>query len=347
MTLLRRVPSRYFLAPINTGFAVRGAPTDRLVAFHRNRSGHGIGISYVGNVAVGTQYATNERTLVFSEERVEWERLVRTIHAAGSWAGVQVACRASTEAASRQWRSADLAELRWAFERIATDELDAIVGLFGSSARFASDAGFDVIQLHAAHGYLLSQALNPWLNIRRDEYGARPMLLLERVIEAVREAAPHCALDVRMSLSDGVATEEEEWGIREQQIASVVEMGVDMVSLSSGMYEISRHLIYPSRAQGLAAYLPYGLYLAGRHVRMAWNVAGNVWQLPEAPEVLPENLSFSIGRPLIADPLFIEKELRGERSSIRACDFNGACHYYTRGEPHLVCPVSEDLRPGW
>src|SRR5262249_32149212 len=157
-----------------------------------------------------------------------------------------------------------------------------------------SNLGFEVIQIHAAHGYLISQSLNPWLNRRRDEYGARPTLLLERVLEAVRASAPTCVLDVRISLIDGVASDAGEATTREEQLHRVVQMGVDMISLSSGMYEVSRHLIYPTRTQGWGTYLPSALRFASDYPQMAWNVAGNIWQLPDK-ESLPDNLSLSIG----------------------------------------------------
>lgn len=73
------VPSKIFLAPINTGFGKFGNPTPDLIRFHSARSGKGIGISYVGNVAIDSDSVTNDNTLFFAKSFGEWRKLVEEI----------------------------------------------------------------------------------------------------------------------------------------------------------------------------------------------------------------------------------------------------------------------------
>ncbi|KRC52282.1 oxidoreductase [Leifsonia sp. Root227] len=115
--------------------------------------------------------------------------------------------------------------------------IDAIVDDFRSAARRAVDAGFQVLELHAAHGYLLHQFLSPIANQRTDEYGGslenRARLLL-RIVEAVRaEVGDDVPLFVRFSGSDWTPG-----GWDEQQTATVAgwaqDAGADFFDISSG-----------------------------------------------------------------------------------------------------------------
>ncbi|NUU05984.1 NADH:flavin oxidoreductase/NADH oxidase [Leifsonia sp. C5G2] len=114
--------------------------------------------------------------------------------------------------------------------------IDRIVEDFGAAARRSLEAGFRVLELHAAHGYLLHQFLSPIANRRTDEYGGslenRARLLL-RIVAAVREEAPDAPLFVRFSASDWT-----EGGWDEDQTATVAvwaeEAGADFFDISSG-----------------------------------------------------------------------------------------------------------------
>ena len=87
-------------------------------------------------------------------------------------------------------------------------DLDNVKKSFVNAVRRAHGAGFEIIELHSAHGYLLHQFLSPLSNQRDDEWGVGEgglrTLLLQRVVEAVRAAAPDAALMVRLSASDWV-----------------------------------------------------------------------------------------------------------------------------------------------
>lgn len=120
---------------------------------------------------------------------------------------------------------------------LAADEVAALPALFAAAARRAVGAGFDAVEIHAAHGYLLHQFLSPLSNHRDDEWGADAgglrTLLLQRVIEAVRAAVPDTALMVRLSASDWV-----DGGIDAaltiEHVRVALAAGADWFDLSSG-----------------------------------------------------------------------------------------------------------------
>ncbi len=90
------IPSRFFLAPINTGFAQNGYPTKSFVEFYKKRSGHKIGITYIGNVSIGEEWISNPNTPYLAAETQDvWKELSNCIKCNGSIPGIQLACRAS------------------------------------------------------------------------------------------------------------------------------------------------------------------------------------------------------------------------------------------------------------
>src|SRR5690606_13970615 len=148
--------------------------------------------------------------------------------------------RGSVAAEDGGWQT--VAPSAVAFEGFATpaaldiEGIDRVVADFAAAAQRAIGAGFEVLEVHAAHGYLLHQFLSPLSNHRDDEYGGslenRARLLL-RVVEAVRDAAPGAPVLVRFS-----ATDWAEGGWHADDTATVAqwaaERGADFFDISSG-----------------------------------------------------------------------------------------------------------------
>jgi 2,4-dienoyl-CoA reductase-like NADH-dependent reductase (Old Yellow Enzyme family) len=120
---------------------------------------------------------------------------------------------------------------------LSTDDIRAVIGAFRDAARRAEQAGFEVVEIHMAHGYLIHEFLSPLTNFRKDEYGGsleRRMRLPLEVARAVREAFPvERPVFARISTTDWV---EGGWDV-EQSVAfacALREAGVDLVDCSSG-----------------------------------------------------------------------------------------------------------------
>ena len=123
---------------------------------------------------------------------------------------------------------------------LTTDEIADLVGRWAIAAKACKDAGFTGVQVHAAHGYLISQFLSPRVNLRSDEYGGslenRARFLLE-VVKAVREAVgPEFPISVKLNSADF-----QKGGFAFEDSLAVVkwlkEATVDLVEISGGTYE--------------------------------------------------------------------------------------------------------------
>ena len=120
---------------------------------------------------------------------------------------------------------------------MSQEDIEAVVAQFTDAARRSLNAGFDVIEIHMAHGYLLHEFLSPLSNQRKDEYGgsleARARVPL-RVAEAVRRVWPdHLPVFVRISATDWV---EGGWDLTESMKFSgwLQKIGIDLIDCSSG-----------------------------------------------------------------------------------------------------------------
>ncbi|MFA6545621.1 MAG: NADH:flavin oxidoreductase/NADH oxidase [Limisphaerales bacterium] len=120
---------------------------------------------------------------------------------------------------------------------LSTQQITRIVDSFSDAAQRALDAGFRVVEIHSAHGYLLHEFLSPLSNHRNDEYGGsfgNRTRLIRQVVQAVRSVWPdHLPLFVRISATDWV---EEGWDVEQSvELARTIKpMGVDLVDCSSG-----------------------------------------------------------------------------------------------------------------
>jgi len=224
------------------------------------RGGFGLVISEATAVTAAGRISPQDTGIWTDEQRDAWRPIVDFIHSQGAAAGIQLAHAGRKGSTFRPWStvrgSVPLDEGGWptvapsaiAFDGYASpdalslDGIARVVADFTAAARRSVDAGFDVLELHAAHGYLLHQFLSPLSNLRGDQYGGslenRARLLLE-VIAAVRaEVGSAVPLFVRFSATDWVAGTGSDTGWTPEQTAIVAEWardaGADFFDISSG-----------------------------------------------------------------------------------------------------------------
>lgn len=347
MSLLKSsgIASRFFLAPINTGYAQNGIPTSHLIDFHRERAGIDIGVAYVGNVAVDKSFQTNKGTAVMSDDYADvWQNLAKTIEHQGSVPAIQLACRYSPVQSSPSWVCKDSNQLIEStanfIKELPSADIMEVCEQFIRAAEHAANAGFKIIQVHAAHGYLLALLLNRLLNKRDDDF-SDGCFALRLIADGIIHRVSDCILDVRVSIFDGLEDRAAEINYRSSQIAQLTSTGYRIVSLSAGMYDVDRRLIYPGEAEGIRPYLMAAIKFANDYPETIWNVAGRLGSLRDLVQKDPQNLTFSVGRPLIADPKFVEKSLSERENEITHCALTGKCHYFSRGKPHIECGVNK------
>ncbi|MBO0980550.1 NADH:flavin oxidoreductase/NADH oxidase [Microbacterium sp. SD291] len=255
------------------------------------------------------------------EQRDAWAPIVRAIHDRGSVAGIQLAH--AGRKASTWWPWAEgrgsvsendggwttVAPTVVAFDGFASpaaldaDGIDAVVGAFAASTRRALDAGFDVIEIHGAHGYLLHQFLSPLSNLRDDEYGGslenRARLLL-RVVDAVRaEAGDDVPVFVRIS-----ATDHADGGFTPDEATIVggwaAEHGADLIDVSSGGLVAHQQIsVFPGYQVSLADTVRQG-------GRIPVSAVGLITASAQAEQVLADGAADAIfaGREWLRDPHF-------------------------------------------
>ena len=298
-----------FFAPINTGFTDGGGPDRRLFDFHLARSGPDIGINYVGNVAIAPKYRTNPQTAVIDCNVKRWSRLAKGILDCGSAPGVQLGCRVDEIPSARKWFNKDTenftAQMREHISSLSHSDLSCILERFYSSCCRAADSGFRVIQIHAAHGYFLSALMSDVVNIRTDKFNPFDLYFHLYLIEKIKSNRPEAILDIRVSLNDGFFDGQDQ-NVRDKQIETIANSKVDMISLTSGMYNSNRFLIYPTPKAGHAVYFPDACQWAKKHPGKMWGVAGNIWDLNRIWPQRPANLYIGAGRKLLANPRFFE-----------------------------------------
>lgn len=213
------LPNRFVKAGTYEGMNVANAPSRALVKHHADLAAHGVGMTTLGYTAVhpdGRTFA--EESWIDANNLSAFRALTDAVHAAGGKASLQLGhCGTMTRTPNRTVRkpggpSKTLnlygAMVGALFTRVMTQQdIRDIVRDFVDSARHAADAGFDAVELHMGHGYLLSQFLSPLANRRQDDYGGTPekrARLAREVTEAVVDAVgDRIAVLAKLNLRDG------------------------------------------------------------------------------------------------------------------------------------------------
>jgi 2,4-dienoyl-CoA reductase-like NADH-dependent reductase (Old Yellow Enzyme family) len=227
-------------------------PDERLISLYRCWGAGGGGLLITGNVMVHAEALTGPGGIVL-DDRAPLDPFARWAEAgkaggAAMWMqishpGRQVQARMPGVVWAPSPVALELGKHSKRFGRpvaMTTGQIEATVERFATAASLAERAGFDGVEVHAAHGYLLSQFLSPLVNQRTDEWGGslenRARLLLD-VVRAIREVvSPSFAVAVKLNSADfqrgGFGAEEAAW-----VIAMLEPLGVDLVELSGGSYE--------------------------------------------------------------------------------------------------------------
>ena len=193
---------------------------------------------------------------------------------------------------------------------LTLDEVKELIACFGEAARRAQEAGFDAVEIHGAHGYLIDQFLNPYTNKREDEYGGslenRARFGVE-VIQAVRaQVGPDFPILFRLSAQENVPGGIElEEGIAAARLYE--QAGVDALDISQGCYDALPYTVPPY-------FLPQKVNAANaarikQQTGVPIIVAGRINHPELAEEILQAGMAdfISLGRPQLADPDFVKK----------------------------------------
>jgi len=209
-----KLSNRFIKAATFEGLAPENVVSDELITFHRRIAEGGVGMTTIAYCAVAPdgQGAPNE-IVVGPAAAQGLRRFTDAIHETGTAASIQLGHAGPVGAGAGQKGlspSRVFAPQALRFTRAAgEDDLQRAIQNFASAAKIAADSGFDALELHFGHGYLISSFLSPKLNRRKDRWGGtleNRARLAREVAQAVRLAVgDDIALIAKFNMADGVA----------------------------------------------------------------------------------------------------------------------------------------------
>jgi 2,4-dienoyl-CoA reductase-like NADH-dependent reductase (Old Yellow Enzyme family) len=251
------VRNRVWVSPMCQYSSIDGLPNQwhlvHLGSFARG--GAGLVVTEAAAVLPEGRISPQDAGIWNTDQQAAWAGIVDFLHGQGARAGIQLAHAGRKASTLAPWDGhgpvanvdggwqpvapspVPFPGLRQDVRELTTSEVADVVSAFAGAAERSLVAGFDVLEIHAAHGYLLHEFLSPLSNHRTDEYGGcfedRARFLLE-VVDAVRSAVPdRTPLLVRISATDWT---EGGWTVEDsvRLSALLAEHGVDLVDVSSG-----------------------------------------------------------------------------------------------------------------
>ncbi|WP_029923161.1 NADH:flavin oxidoreductase [Nevskia soli] len=242
--------NRFIKSGANEGMAKGGTPSKMLVEHHRAIAAGGAAMTTVAYCAVSADGRTFVDQVQLEPGSVRHLRvLTDAVHGEGAAACAQITHGGAftflpelstryPRSASGGFNAAGVISGRLFRTGMKPDDLERTANEFVAAARLAREAGFDAVELHMGHGYLLSQFLSPAYNKRRDQYGGStenrarfPAMVLRRVLDAVgKDLAVTCKVCVTEGFKGGATAEDA------AIVAQVLEReGAHLLVLSGGM----------------------------------------------------------------------------------------------------------------
>lgn len=321
---IRRITlkNRVMMSPMCQYSAQDGVANDWHFAHYGARAAGGVGLILVEATAVEPRGRITAHDLgIWNDAQIDpLSRIVKFIESQGAVPGIQIAHAGRKASVARPWDGgAPVTEANGGWKPIApsplvfdkghtvpeeltTEKIKAITVLFVKAAQRARQAGFKVIELHAAHGYLLHEFLSPVSNKRQDNYGGslenRMRLVLETAA-ALRETWPkELPVFTRISASDWL--EPEGWTL-EQSVAlskRLKDIGIDLIDCSSAGMTPDAKVITGAGYQTAFA------QVIRKEAGIMTGAVGMITSAPQAEHVLKTGQAdlAVIGRALLKDP---------------------------------------------
>ncbi|MCE8008017.1 bifunctional salicylyl-CoA 5-hydroxylase/oxidoreductase [Aestuariivita sp.] len=314
--------NRIVVSPMAQYKAVDGAPTDWHLIHYGERAKGGAGLVYTEMTCVSPQGRITPGCpgLYAPQHEVAWRRLTDFVHAETQ---AKICCqighsgrKGSTQLGWEEmdaplkegnWEVISASPIAWSDANLVPREMtradmDVVTEQFVQAARMAERAGFDMIELHAAHGYLISSFISPKSNIRTDAYGGslenRMRYPLE-VFTAMRAAWPaHKPMSVRISATDWVGDE----GVTPEDAVEIArafsEAGADIVDVSAGQTSTEAQPVYGRMFQ-----TPFSDRIRNE-AGIATMAVGNIYEADHVNSILLAGRAdlVCLARPHLSDP---------------------------------------------
>ncbi len=323
--------NRIMMAPMETGLAEEGGFVgDRLIRYFAERVKNEVAISITGSIACSPEGRGLPRQLGCYDDAFlpGLSRLTEVVHSGGSKIGGQI-YHAGRQATRMITGFQPLAPspipcpvMNDIPKEMTLADMEEVSGKFAQGAARLARAGFDLVEVHMAHGYLLFGFLSPFSNKRTDRYGGSlenrmrfPLDVLRRIRE---EVGDRIAVTVRLSVDEFV-----EGGFTfddaKEVCKALATCGVHAISISAGSYASVPAIIQPmTYPRGFL--VPYAEQIR-KLVAVPVVVAGRINTPRLIEEIIRDGKAdmVAIGRALICDPEFVVKMMQGRDGEIRPC----------------------------
>jgi 2,4-dienoyl-CoA reductase-like NADH-dependent reductase (Old Yellow Enzyme family) len=351
------IPNRIVMPPMTTrGSDADGFVTDQTVAYYMARVRGGVGLITVEMASPERAGRHRRRELgIYRDEFIPGlTRLVSQIHSGGSKASIQLGhggghtrfdiCGEQPVAPSAIPHPVYEVTLETIVpEAMSRERIAETTANYVAAARRARDAGFDCVEIHAAHGYLISQFHAPFENQRTDEYGGslenRARFGLD-VLRAVKAAVPSLGVIYRLSVEDyfdGGLT----YGEGRVIAIWAAQAGADAVHVTAGHYRSkpTAHRMIPPMQEPDAPYLEFAADVK-KAIKVPVIAVGRLGDPATATAAVDGGKAdfVALGRTLVADPQWVEKLRRNE--PIRRCLACNTCIDGMRGGAGISCVVN-------
>ena len=319
----------------------------------------GVGLIITGHAYINSEGQAGPGQLSVSNDRYVdgLSRMAEAIHSADGKVILQLAhagCHASAALTGQEPLGPSVIENeKGPFCRAMTiQDINRVVAEFGHAAIRAREAGFDGVQLHAAHGYLMSQFISPFYNKREDDYGGsvenRARIILEAMQKVRAEVGGDYPLMIKMNSEDFV---DGGFSIDEMLKVSAMleEAGIDTIELSGGTRYSGKNS--PVRGGKInneeeEVYYRQGAQRYKQQITVPLMLVGGIRSYSVAERLIAEGMAdyISLSRPLIREPGLINRWQAGDLRKATCISCN-LCMKAAREEHSLYC-VTETKSPG-
>ena len=345
------LPNRFVRSATWEGLATEdGRCTDKLIELMVQLADGGVGLIVTGHAYVDRRGQAGPWQLGIYDDALiaDLTRMTRAVHERSGKIVAQLA-HAGLFADTRLTGRPPLApSVVTDFTETAPDELrpediEKTVDAFAAAARRAKTAGFDGVQIHAAHGYLLSQFLSPRVNRRSDDYGgnlANRFRMVREALEAIRrQVGPDYPVLIKLNTGDYL-----EGGLEltdSLEIGKMLESaGIDAIELSGGTGASGK--LAPVRTginrEEQEAYFASAAKAFRQQVRVPLILVGGIRSFSVAERIVSENIAdcVSMSRPFIREPGLVNRWKSGDRSRA-TCRSDNRCFVPIRSGEGVYC----------
>lgn len=350
-----RLPNRLVMPPMVTNFASEeGAVTKSMIRYYTERAKGGMGLIIIEMSSPDPTGKAFPCMLGVHHDKFlpGLNELAETIKAYGSCVALQIGHagrQTSREICGHPIMAPSPIPVKGMVEiprEMSTEEIQRIIHTFGAAAQRAKRAGFDAVELHGTHGYLINQFLSPYTNKRADDYGGNFENRLRFAIEVIQEVrskvGENYPIIFRLCANEYLqGVESITLDVAKKIAPRLVQAGIDILHVTGGMGETGDHLIQP-----LYYSLGYNVYLA-KGVKQAVGItpviaAGSITDPYLADQVLAQGEAdlIAVGRGIIADLMFPKKAEENRAREIRRCIRCNECTARLRSGYRISCAVN-------